>query len=128
MHIHGFPNCFMMSIAQSGFTVNFPYMINEQAKHIAYIVERALAKDIRSLEVAEEAEALWVETVLQLSDRTAEFGENCTPGYYNNEGKPGRIGRQNGFYFGGPTEFVEILEKWRADGKMTGLELRSRES
>ena len=24
IHIHGFPNCFMMSIAQSGFTVNFP--------------------------------------------------------------------------------------------------------
>jgi cyclohexanone monooxygenase len=123
IHIHGFPNCFMMSIAQSGFTVNFPHMINEQAKHIAYIVERALGKGIQALEVSEEAEAEWVEAILQLSGRTVEFGENCTPGYYNNEGNPGRIGRQSGFYFGGPTEFIEILEKWRADGDMKGLEV-----
>jgi cyclohexanone monooxygenase len=124
VHIHGFPNCFMMSIAQSGFTVNFPYMINEQAKHIAYVVQRALDQNIRSVETSEEAEAEWVEAVIARSDRTAEFAEQCTPGYYNNEGKPGRIGRQNGFYFGGPMEFVEILEKWRADGEMKGLEIR----
>jgi cyclohexanone monooxygenase len=123
MHIHGFPNCFMMSIAQSGFTVNFPYMINEQAKHIAYSIGRALDMGIRSLEVSEEAEAEWVDAVIQHSDRTAEFGEHCTPGYYNNEGQPQESSRQNGFYFGGPTEFVEILEKWRAEGGMKGLKL-----
>jgi len=36
---------------------------------------------------------------------------------------PSRQTRQNFFYFGGPTEFIEILENWRADGKMRGLEL-----
>jgi cyclohexanone monooxygenase len=123
LHIRGFPNCFMMSISQSGFTVNFPYMINEQAKHIAYIIERALDQGIRSLEVSEAAEAEWVDAVVQLAERTAEFGENCTPGYYNNEGQPGETSRQNGFYFGGPTEFVKILEDWRAEGGMKGLEL-----
>ena len=41
IHIHGFPNCFMMSIAQSGFTVNFPYTFDLQAQHIAWIIERA---------------------------------------------------------------------------------------
>ncbi|MBW2419264.1 MAG: NAD(P)/FAD-dependent oxidoreductase [Deltaproteobacteria bacterium] len=123
LHIRGFPNCFMMSIAQSGLTVNFPYMINEQAKHIAYIVERALGDDIRSLEVTEAAETEWVDSILELADGRAEFAEQCTPGYYNNEGKPGRQTRQNFFYMGGPTEFVEILEAWRADGKMEGLEL-----
>ena len=121
MHMHGFPNCFMMSIAQSGFTVNFPYMINEQAKHIAYVIERAIAKGFRSVEVSEEAEAAWVARVVELSERTAEFGEQCTPGYYNNEGQPGESSRQNGFFFGGPTEFVEILESWRADGELKGL-------
>jgi cyclohexanone monooxygenase len=123
LHIHGFPNCFMMSIAQSGFTVNFPYMINEQAKHVAYIIERALDKGIHSLEVSEEAEAQWVDAVALFGDRTADFGERCTPGYYNNEGRPGKTSRQNGFYFGGPTEFVEVLEAWRSDGSMKGLEL-----
>jgi hypothetical protein len=112
----------MMSIAQSGLTVNFPYMINEQAKHLAYIIEQALDQDIQSLEVSEEAEAEWVNTVLRLANGRAGFSEQCTPGYYNNEGKPGRRTRQNFFYFGGPTEFVEILEAWRADGGMKGLE------
>ena len=123
LHIRGFPNCFMMSISQSGFTVNFPYMSNEQAKHIAYIIERALHKGVQSLEVSEAAEARWVDAVIQLASRNTGFVEQCTPGYYNNEGKPGRASRQNGFYFGGPTEFVKILEDWRADGEMSGLEL-----
>jgi cyclohexanone monooxygenase len=98
-------------------------MINEQAKHLAYIIERALGEGIRALEVSEEAETEWVDTILRLSEGRAEFAEQCTPGYYNNEGKPGRQTFQNFFYMGGPTEFVEILEAWRADGSMKGLEL-----
>ena len=43
---------------------------------------------------------------------------------YNNEGKPDKHSQQNFFYFGEPTEFVDTLEAWRADGKMKGLELR----
>ena len=124
IHIHGFPNCFMMSIAQSGFTVNFPYMLNEQAKHIGYVIHRALETGIRALEVTEDAESEWVEAVIGRSGFATEFAEACTPGYYNNEGKPEETGRQNGFYFGGPTEFVDILEAWRSDGQMKGLERR----
>jgi len=123
LHIRGFPNCFMMSISQSGLTVNFPYMINEQAKHIAYIVSRALSEGIQSLEVSEAAETEWVESVLALASDRSEFAEQCTPGYYNDEGMPSKQTRQNFFYFGGPTEFVEILEAWRSDGSMKGLEL-----
>ncbi len=122
IHMHGFPNCYMMSIAQSGFTVNFPHMINEQAKHIAYVIHAALERGDRSLEVSEKAEQEWVDAVIAASGQTAEFGENCTPGYYNNEGQPPATSLQNGFYFGGPTAFIEILEKWRDSGTLEGLE------
>jgi cyclohexanone monooxygenase len=124
IHIHGFPNCFMMSIAQSGFTVNFPHMINEQAKHIAHVISVALARGVQRLEVSAEAEAEWVDAVIQRAGNTLEFSQNCTPGYYNNEGQPSEASRQNGFHFGGPTAFVKILEDWRADGSLKGLELR----
>ncbi len=124
MHIHGFPNCFMMSIAQSGFTVNFPYISDLQAKHIAYVVQRGLAEDIRELEASEQAEAEWVEKVIAQGGRTTEFSESCTPGYYNNEGQADERSRQGSFYFGGPTEFAEILEKWRSEGSLAGLERR----
>jgi cyclohexanone monooxygenase len=124
IHIHGFPNCFMMSIAQSGFTVNFPHMIGEQAKHIAYVISCALARGLQRLEVSAEAEAEWVDAVVQHAGMTLEFSQNCTPGYYNNEGQPSEASRQNGFYFGGPMEFVKLLEDWRADGSLRGLVLR----
>ena len=52
-----------------------------------------------------------------------QFLEDCTPGYYNNEGKPAERGGQNGFYGGGSVEFFRILHEWRSSGKLEGLEL-----
>lgn len=123
IHIHGFPNCFMMSIAQSGLTANFPYMLNETGKHLAYIIKRALDKGIETLEVSEAAETEWVNAVVTAANGRAGFSESCTPGYYNNEGKPSDASRQSFFFLGGPNEFLDILESWRADDEMKGLEL-----
>jgi cation diffusion facilitator CzcD-associated flavoprotein CzcO len=133
MHSRGFPNCFIISNAQSGFTVNFPHMLNEQAKHLAYVVKHALDQEVRAVEVSEEAEAAWVETIVSLARNGLDYLEACTPGYYNNEGKPAGedgsngtfFGRaQNGPYGGGPIAFVKLLEDWRAEGSLAGMELR----
>jgi cyclohexanone monooxygenase len=123
-HSRGFPNCFIISNAQSGFTVNFPHMLNEQAKHIAYVVKHAQDHEIRALEASEQAETEWVATIVSLARNAREFQESCTPGYYNNEGKPGELSGQNGPYGGGPIAFVKVLEDWRADGALAGLEVR----
>ena len=79
---------------------------------------------VERLDRFDDEDNQWVEAVIGRSGLTTDFAENCTPGYYNNEGQPGETGRQDGFYFGGPTEFVEILEQWRADGEMKGLQCR----
>jgi cyclohexanone monooxygenase len=123
-HSRGFPNCFIISNAQSGFTVNFPHMLNEQSKHVAYMVAHALDHEIRSFEASEEAEEAWVQTIVSLARNAREFQESCTPGYYNNEGKPGELNGQNGPYGGGPIAFVKVLEDWRAEGSLAGMELR----
>ena len=123
-HCRGFPNCFIISIAQSGFSVNFPHMLNEQAKHLSYIIKHALDHQVRALEVSEEAEAEWVETIIDLARNARAFQESCTPGYYNNEGKPGELSGQNTSYGGGPIAFVKLLEDWRAAGTLQGLEFR----
>ena len=125
MHIHGFPNCFMMSIAQSGVTMNYTYIANEQSKNLAYIISLALKNDVKTLEVSAAAEAGWVASVLQHSNDRSEFFENCTPGYINNEGSDRSQFRQNGFFSGEPIEFKKILEDWRAEGGMMGLESKS---
>jgi cyclohexanone monooxygenase len=123
MHSRGFPNCFIITNIQSGFSVNFPHMLNEQSKHLAYIIGHALENDIRVVETSEEAEADWVRTIVELAQNNLSFLESCTPGYYNNEGKPAERSGQNGFYGGGCIAFIKLLETWRADGELAGLEL-----
>jgi cyclohexanone monooxygenase len=123
LHSRGFPNCFIISNAQSGFTANFPHMINEQSKHIAYIVKHAADHQIRLVEASEEAEAKWVQTIIDLSIMRQQFLEECTPGYYNNEGKVAAMNARNGSYGAGPVAFVKVLENWREEGSLQGLEL-----
>jgi hypothetical protein len=51
---------------------------------------------------------------------------DCTPGYYNNEGKPmGKREQQNSSgHPGGPIAFFNHLEEWRGTGEFAGLEFR----
>jgi cyclohexanone monooxygenase len=123
-HTRGFPNCFIVSNSQSGFTVNYPHMLNEQAKHLAYLVNECLETQVRAVEVSEEAQSEWVATIRSLSIQREKFAAECTPGYYNNEGKPNPVAVQNSPYGAGPIAFVKVLEDWRADGSLAGLEVR----
>jgi cyclohexanone monooxygenase len=124
MHVHGFPNCFIMSNPQAGFTANYPHLLNEQAKHLAYIIRKGLDNEVESVEVTAESEQEWIDQCIAKSRMAGDFLENCTPGYYNNEGKVGERSAQDGFYGGGSVEFFKILEDWREDGTMPGLEVR----
>jgi cyclohexanone monooxygenase len=119
----GFPNCFIVSNVQSGFSANFPHMINEQSKHIAYILKAAAERQARTVEPSEEAEAAWVETIVKLAVLREQFLKECTPGYYNNEGKPETMSAKNSSYGAGPVAFAKVLADWRAEGELKGLEL-----
>ncbi|MBV9330224.1 MAG: NAD(P)/FAD-dependent oxidoreductase [Alphaproteobacteria bacterium] len=121
MHVHGFPNCFIMSNAQSGFTANFPHMMNEQTKHIAWVVQQAVERQAQTVEASLEAESEWVKTIESLAIMRQKFLEECTPGYYNNEGQPSERAARNSPYGAGPIAFVKVLEDWRAEGNLKGL-------
>ena len=123
MHSRGFPNCFIISNSQSGFTANFPHMLNEQSKHLSYIIKECAARQVRVMEAAQEAEEAWVQTIISSAIMRQKFAEECTPGYYNNEGKPSALAARNGFYGLGPIAFVKLLEEWRGEGSLKGLEL-----
>ena len=126
MHVRGFPNVFIFTNTQSGFTANYPHMLNEQARHAAYIVREGIDRQARTVEAGEAAQAQWVETIRSLAVMRRRFLEECTPGYYNNEGKPHERAEQNGPYGAGPIAFVKVLEDWRAEGALAGLELNGR--
>jgi cyclohexanone monooxygenase len=118
----GFPNCFHMGITQNGLTANFPHMLEEQARHITELIQHAKAQEARCIEPTPEAEAEWVATIKEKALNNREFLEACTPGYYNNEGRPGAgVGLAGELYGGGSVEFHDLIRKWREDGEMQGL-------
>ena len=124
MQIHGFPNCFIMSANQGGFTANFPHLLDESATHLSHIIGHTLDEGLSTVEASAEAEEAWVQTILEqgVGAMGGLGGEGCTPGYYNNEGKPSPLAKQAAPYGGGPIQFFALLAKWREEGKFEGLE------
>lgn len=122
---HGFPNCFFMGFTQTAITVNVPHALNEQAKHIAYILNEVRERKATIVETTAEGEQEYVDEIRAKSTVGARFYAECTPGYYNGEGK---VGNRGGFfsdmYGDGSIRFFKVLEQWRAAGDLNGLELR----
>jgi len=123
MHVHGFPNCFMLGHVQTGFTANYPHALNEQSKHIAYIIDQCQKGNHKVVEASADAEEDWVQTIITLARMNEKFLADCTPGYYNNEGKPQERSLQDTNYGAGPVAFFKVLDDWRRDGTLEGLEL-----
>ena len=123
LHTRGFPNLFIISNAQAAFTTNFPHAMDESAQHIGYIVNQCLSGNISTIEPSEEAEEAWVQEIISLARLSESYQASCTPGYYNNEGKPNPRSIQNASYGKGPNPFFKRMKSWREEGGMQGLEL-----
>ena len=125
LQTNGFPNCFFLGFTQTAVTVSVPYALNMQAKQVAYMLDQLAARGGEVIEATEEAEQAWVTEMRDKARLGIKFYSDCTPGYYNNEGK---LGNPNGFFAGtygaGPIAFFELLDEWRADGTMSGVEVR----
>jgi len=118
----GFPNCFIVSQTQGGFTANYPHMLDEVGTHIAYVIAELARRGRTRVEVTPEAEDAWVEEIISSARDMAAFQESCTPGYYNNEGMPTGRAAQNGSYGKGNMKFFSLIADWRDEGSLAGLE------
>jgi cation diffusion facilitator CzcD-associated flavoprotein CzcO len=119
---HGFPNCFHMGVVQNALTPNFPHMLDEQSRHIVEVVAEAKLRQAQAFEPTAEAEAGWVQEIKDKAIANLQFRIDCTPGYYNGEGRAGDgAGIFDGLYGPGPVAFFELIKTWRKDGKMEGL-------
>jgi cyclohexanone monooxygenase len=117
----GFPNLYVIgSSRQSATSFNIPHRARRQATHAVAMIEKVISSGFRSMEVTPEAELAWAE-VLEVVGRnakdTAAAMRECTPSYYNNEG---RLGENQlpiiALGFGGGTQnFVERVTAWRQD-------------
>ncbi|ADI03907.1 putative monooxygenase [Streptomyces bingchenggensis BCW-1] len=116
---HGFPNLFQLGPVQNASAVNFVHVLDEQALHIAEVVAEARNRRARYIEPTVTAQDQWVATIRQKAADLQKFHAECTPGYYNNEGRP----RKRSESFGdGPVAFHELLRRWRgADGGINNV-------
>lgn len=124
MHVHGFPNLHVLGFSQAANQIaNVPQNYVENGLAIAAVIARAETTGATRVEVTRDAEDAWVEFITS-SQRGLRGNPDCTPGYYNNEGRPmGRRELQNGSgHPGGPVAFFEHLEKWWQAGDFAGLE------
>jgi cation diffusion facilitator CzcD-associated flavoprotein CzcO len=111
----GFPNLFLLGSVQNAPSVNFVHILEEQATHVAEVVAEARKCGARYVEPSVEAVDAWVATIREKAHDLYKFQAECTPGYYNNEGRP----RERSESFGdGPVAFHEVLRRWRANGGM----------
>jgi cyclohexanone monooxygenase len=121
---HGFPNQFTCGVSQNGLSMNFSSMYGGQSDHIAYIIEQVKKRGAKAVMPTTEAENKWVETIYSLSRNNAAFLAECTPGYFNNDGKfdERTSGFLNDAYAPGIIAFNQLMADWREQGDCEGLE------
>jgi len=127
IHVHGFPNFMILSTTQSAWGANFPHMMDEQARHIAWIIRKVKDRGAATIEVTADAESAWVKFHDENAEPILRIWRDCTPGFFNNEGVPSPAIRRDGAFGGGVLELVRILEEWRARDDLQGLQLDFRE-
>jgi cation diffusion facilitator CzcD-associated flavoprotein CzcO len=125
IHVHGFPNAFLVQAVQGGALIsNYPHNLTESGRTIAAVVSHALAHGHSEVEVTQQAEDDWIELLLSGPGRMLG-SQDCTPGYYNNEGQdPGPNARLLVGYPQGALAFFRHLDEWRSSGEFEGLQFR----
>ncbi|MEV0613566.1 NAD(P)/FAD-dependent oxidoreductase [Nonomuraea sp. NPDC050404] len=125
IHVHGFPNVFLVQPTQGANLIsNIPHNLTEAGRTIAVTVKHALDHGYAQVEPTREAEDGWVEFVLSGTVRLLG-SPDCTPGYYNNEGQdPGRKGWLGAGHPHGAMAYFAYIDGWRESGAFEGLAFR----
>jgi len=125
MHNHGYPNLFVLGMNQGAWTANFTQLLDEAARHMAFIVEHLESSGQSTVEATESAEVAWAKVIVDnATDGVGGLGgSDCTPSYYNNEGKELDEPFYAAPYGGGSIAFFEMMQAWRDACTFDGLEL-----
>ena len=113
--VHNFPNMGVISgLKQAGITWSITFMNRRQAEHFAALVKRSLDGGV-NFDVTDQAEDHWLAVLADKAMKDDTFLRECTPGYYNNEGKDQRDSIWLSNYGGGPFEYMQVLRDWIGD-------------
>ncbi|GAA5085119.1 NAD(P)/FAD-dependent oxidoreductase [Thermocatellispora tengchongensis] len=126
MYTRGFPNLFIVGFRQGlGFPINVTSNYTEASLTLAAVVTHAEQVGAGEVETSEDAERAWVEAI---ESAPVGFigGAECTPGFYNNEGRPESRAHRLSMtpHPMGPAGFLSYIDEWRTSGRFEGLEFR----
>jgi cyclohexanone monooxygenase len=116
-----------MSIAQGANLVsNIPHNYWAAAEAIAAVIGFAKERDFTRVESSRASQDEWVANIAGNS-RSLFGNPDCTPGYYNNEGRGfGVRERLNSTgYPLGAVAYFQLLEEWWQSREFSGLEFSS---
>jgi cyclohexanone monooxygenase len=125
LQMHGFPNAFIAQATQGANLIsNYPHNLTDAGQTIASIVAHAVSNNFQEIEATHQAEEEWVE--LLMSGPGLMIGsQDCTPGYYNNEGVDAGPARKSFVgYPAGAVAFFSYIDEWRNTGNFDGVEFR----
>jgi cation diffusion facilitator CzcD-associated flavoprotein CzcO len=122
IHMHGFPNAFVVQLSQgANFVANVPHNLSDAAKTVAAVVSHAVTGGYGLVEVTRQAQDAWMQLMIA-NPVMRRFLSTCTPGYYNNEGGELSVHSLFGGYAHGAAAFFRYIEQWRSSGEFAGLE------
>jgi cyclohexanone monooxygenase len=120
VYTNGFPNMFVIgSSRQSASTFNIPFRMYIQANHVVELITELTKSGVTAMEVTREAELAWgeLQDSLRGSADITKVVLDCTPGYYNNEGRrDGGVPVIAAGYPGGTIQFREQIASWLQRG------------
>ncbi len=120
---HGYPNLFVLGQVQGAWTANYTQLLDESSRHVAAIVSHMGERGHSTIEATREAEDAWADQIVThaVNGTGGIGGSDCTPGYYNNEGRPLDGPPWSASYGKGSIEFFRLTEAWRQSGEFEGV-------
>ncbi|RPB22635.1 FAD/NAD(P)-binding domain-containing protein [Terfezia boudieri ATCC MYA-4762] len=133
----GFPNLFLTGPYQTGAAANWTAVLDQLAIHTSYIISEAEAKVTKkrrkgkvTIEPTVEGEEGWSMQIMSRAGSLAAAA-GCTPGYINREGDADRVSTmeeqmkaaKSATWGHGILDYTSVLEGWRTQGGLEGLEV-----
>jgi cyclohexanone monooxygenase len=113
IYANGFPNLFVVGgVTDASSSANFTHLLTEQSTHVASVIAFCRARGIEMMEVREEAERQWADTLKKKRVYPSEYDAECTPSYFNNEGMLDQPSLRGTVYGGGPLEYFDLCRSW----------------
>jgi cation diffusion facilitator CzcD-associated flavoprotein CzcO len=118
----GFPNMYFTGYVQSALNSSTTEQMSLHDYQIAYIIKELTARGLVVAEPSQVAQDGWVKHVRETAYDASAFSRECTPSYFNAESQEKLRSYAGEVYGPGWYAYETLLQNWRDEGQLDGLE------